>query len=565
MKRMFLYLGGALLSAALLRAADPDPRAAADYLAAVRQFADQALAQGRDVYGRATPLFVDGLNADTGEPVKWKWADGRGWVLSNLANQQGFFRLLDGLTRLTGDPRYKQAALEAWRYAFGHLRFGTEQNGGLLAWGGHLAYNATDDTFAGNPDGTGRIHELKCFFPHYDLMWEADAQATTTLIENFWSGHVIDWATLDFNRHGSPTPRGRLWAHDYRGGEVFFWGKGLTFHNAGSDFYFAAGMLTKLSGAPEPLAWAKRLSHRYVETRDPRTGLEGYQFSQSASAWCDDVGKVRGDRAQYQYGDDFPGHRVVEGTLFPCYDDLPQIEPQVARLLLGEALGDAGRGFLREAADELAAWGRAAYRPRDNAFLPMLTDGTSMEGYVCKKDGYFGPKGRVLQAGHPGADHLWVYALGYRLTGDAYLWEMARNITRGNRWGDPGASPRKAPRLSLPRTADDPRLLFALLELHRASGQSAFLAEAGRIGRNILHRRIRNGWFVPDRDRVFCRLANDESQALLHLAARLQGRTGDVPAFTGARPFFHAEYGGSASRVYDTEQIYQTSTARRPN
>ena len=250
-------------------------------------------------------------------------------------------------------------------------------------------------------------------------MWEANPQATRELIENIWNGHVLDWADarLQPARQSRQSAAG-FGRNEYRGGEVFFWGKGLTFHNAGSDFYYAAGMLTRSSpAAPEPLVWAKRLSQRYVETRDPKTGLEGYQFSQCATAWCDDVGKIRGDRAQYQYGDDFKGHRVVEGTLFPCYGDTPQTEPQVGRLLLGEALGEQGRDFTRQAVEELTAWGKSAYRAKDNTFIPMLTDGTSMEGYVCKKDGYFGPKGRVLRAGHPGAEHLWVYALGVSLVG----------------------------------------------------------------------------------------------------------------------------------------------------
>lgn len=545
-----------LTLAAAAGAEDLSPTNAPLFLSAVSKFADQVLAHGRDVYGKPTPLFVDGINVDTLEPVKWKWADGKEWVLCNLANQQGWLRTLDGLSRLTGDQRYKNAALEACRYAFDNLRYGTQNNGGLLAWGGHLAYDATDDTLAGNPGGSGRIHELKCFFPHYTLMWEANPAATRELIENTWNSHVLDWATLDFNRHGSPNKRGRLWQNDYRGGDVFFWGKGLTFHNAGSDFYYSAGMLTKLSGDTAPLVWAKRLSHRYVETRDPKTGLEGYQFSQSASAWCDNVGKVLGDRAQYQYGDDFKGHHVVEGTLFPCYGDTPQTEPQAGRLLLGEALGEAGRDFTREAVEELTAWGKAAYRAKDNTFIPMLTDGTSMEGYVCKKDGYFGPKGRVLKAGHPGADHLWVYAMAFRMSGDTYLWEMARNIARGNGWGDIGKTAKATPSLTFPASASDPRLLFALLELHRAGGNASFLAQAEVIGKNILKQRIHEGWFVPSQRHVFCRVSNDESQALLHLAATLMGKPEAIPAFTGARPFFHAEYGKSNGRVYDSDDIY---------
>ena len=526
------------------------------FLSAVRRFGDQVLEYGRDRYGKPTPLFVDGLDVATREPVTWKWAVGRPWVLCNLANQQGLFRTLDGLTALTGDPRYRQAALDALRHAFDHLRYGTEHNGGLLVWGGHLAYNATDDVPAGNPAGAGRIHELKCVFPHYALMWEANPRATREIVENMWSAHVIDWATLDFNRHGDPRPPGRLWDHEFRGGDVFFWGKGLTFHNAGSDFYFAAGMLAHLSGATAPLTWASRLSERYARTRDPRTGLEGFQFSQCATAWCDDVGKVLGDRAQYQYGDDFPGHRVVEGTLFPCYDDLPQVGPQVGRLLLGEVLGERGRDFTRRAVDQLVAWGKAAYRRKDNAMIPMLTDGTSMEGYRCRKDGYFGPRGRVLQAGHPGSQHLWVYALGFRCTRETFLWEMARNIVGGNGWGDIGETPASEPELRIPEDRSDPHLLVALLELHRGSGKPAFLRQAEVIGRRMLADRVQDGWFVPSRRHVHTRLANDESQALLQLAAATVGKPGAVPAFTGAEPFFHAEYGGSTGRVYDTAEIY---------
>jgi hypothetical protein len=99
-------------------------------------------------------------------------------------------------------------------------------------------------------------------------------------------------------------------------------------------------------------------------------------------------------------------------------------------------------------------------------------------------------------------------------------------------------------------------LLLAFLELHRASENLAFLAQAEKIGQNILEQRVRNGWFVPSQRHIYCRLANDESQALLHLAAALIGKPQAVPDFTGAKPFFHAEYGTSTGRVYDLSEIY---------
>ena len=50
----------------------PDPNQSSKYLNAVREFADNVLKYGRDTYGpKHTPLFVDGLNVHTREPVKW--------------------------------------------------------------------------------------------------------------------------------------------------------------------------------------------------------------------------------------------------------------------------------------------------------------------------------------------------------------------------------------------------------------------------------------------------------------------------------------------------------------
>jgi len=105
------------------------------YLEAVREFADNVLKYWRDNYGpKHTPLFVDGVNVNTHEPVKWIAPNGDKWILSNLASQQNLFRTLDGLTKITGDQKYRQAAMEAIEYAFANLR----SPNGLLYWG-HVA------------------------------------------------------------------------------------------------------------------------------------------------------------------------------------------------------------------------------------------------------------------------------------------------------------------------------------------------------------------------------------------------------------------------------------------
>ena len=263
------------------KTSQPAALSSARFLAALRTFADNVLEFGPDRYGpQPTPLFVDGIDVDTHEPVKWKSRNGHEWVLSNFASQQNLLRTLDGLTGLTGESRYRAAATAAARYALVRL-----DRDGLLAWGGHMAYNASDARFEYAED-KGPVHELKSHYPYYEFLWQVNPSQTKTLMENIWRGHVLDWATLDFNRHGENVRPGKLWDHDYTGGPVFFWGRGLTFHNAGSDLYYDAAMLAKLSGDDPPLVRAKRLAHRYIETRNPKTGLSGYQFSQAADAMC---------------------------------------------------------------------------------------------------------------------------------------------------------------------------------------------------------------------------------------------------------------------------------------
>jgi pectate lyase len=518
------------------------------FLSAVQTFADNVLKYGKDTYGpKHTPLFVDGLNIHTHEPVKWK-RDGKVWILSNLASQQNLFRVLDGLTRLTKDVKYHRAAEEAVEYAFANLR----SPNGLLHWGGHIAYNARADQLCMEQYS----HELKSHYPYYELMWRVNPEATRQFIETFWAAHILNWSNLEMNRHGSPKKQfGNPWANEFKAEPVFFWGKGLSFLNTGSDLFYAGAMLSKLSGKAEPLVWSKRLAKRYVETRNPKTGIGGYQFNQSRTATC--APGIRGDRAQYQYGDDFKGHFVVEGTLFPCYGSTPAVRPRICQFLLGETLGDAGREFTRWALEELTAWGRAAYRRKDNTFIPMLTDGTSMEGYVCKKDGYFGPKGRVLRAGRAGPMDFWTYALAYRTTGDEFMWDMARNIARGNNFGDIGSTAKDEPQLAPQTNCSDVAAVLGFLGLYHnhKTGESAYKDMAKRIGDNVLADRFHKGFFVRSKKHPYAKFDVLEPLVLLHLDSALKGNPTALPKVWPGRSYFHCPYDGKG-RTYDNNAIY---------
>src|SRR5882724_9078493 len=123
-----------------------------DTLSIVRQFADNVLLRGRDRFGAApTPLFCDGLNIETMQPVEWR-CDGQSWIVCNPHTQQHLFRTLVGLSNLTGDDCYRAAARDAMLYFFDHYSDST----GLLRWGGHQFV----DLRTGNVVGEQEHHEF---------------------------------------------------------------------------------------------------------------------------------------------------------------------------------------------------------------------------------------------------------------------------------------------------------------------------------------------------------------------------------------------------------------------
>jgi pectate lyase len=534
------------------------------YLDAVREFADNVLKYGRDTYGpKHTPLFVDGLNIHTHEPVKWIAPNGERCIISNLTSQQNLFRTLDALTTITGNPKYKQPAMDAIKYAFENL----QNSNGLLIWGVGTAYDLqTDRKF-------GSRHCLNSKYPYYELMWEVNSSATKQFIEAFWSAHILDWSNLDMNRYEVVSERfENPWRHEYKGGPVFFRSKrsdGMSFMSAGSDLYYAASFLSKLSGEKEPLVWGKRLAHRYVETRNVSTGISGFVYNLRED-----------DHVQAQFGDDFRGHVVNVGTLFPPdpqHDDyvhpVPQItrtftkgfgmqggvyrefRPWICQFLLGEILGDDGKEFTRWALEELTAIGRVAYRKKDNSFIPMFTDGTSLEGYVYTKDGAYGPKGTTLKARRAGSIVFWAYTVGYRLTADEFMWEMVRSIAEGNGFGDIGTLANDEPKLEMETDCSDPYALLGFLELYSKTQNVTFLKMASRLGENILAEQFHRGFFVPTKKHLYTRFDYLEPLVLLKLEAAVRTKPNLTPQVWPSGSYFMYDYRGIKKGV-DVDLIY---------
>ncbi|MHC4631174.1 MAG: ankyrin repeat domain-containing protein [Planctomycetota bacterium] len=560
-----------------IAAESPDSNESTKYLDAVREFADNVLKHGRDTYGpKHTPLFVDGLmiydpnDPNYGKdgvfkPVEWIAPNGDRWILSNLASQQNLFRTLDGLTKITGDHKYKQAAMEAIEYAFENLR----GPNGLLYWGGHQAYDAAAD----KPCGMW-VHEFKGFYPYYKLMWEVNPQVTKQFIEAFWSAHILDWLNLDMNRHASLTEFLEVpWKHAYKGGPVFFESRGFSVFSTGNDLCYATAMLYMLSGGREPLVWGKRLAYRYVETRNRKTGFISPVFSvmRNKGVQVKSNDEVLGKLLPVAYI--FPYQGYANRALWEChfgYDrSTPGIflnslfAPWICQLMFGELLGEEGKEFTQWAMEELTAYGKVAYRSRDNVFIPMCLDGTSLEGYVCKEDGPLGFKGTILEPVTAGSTDFWAYALAYCQTDSEFMWEMARNIALGNNYGDLGVSATEESRLNLQTDRTDPYVIIVFLELYRKTNKQVFLEMARRMGNNVLTHRFHEGFFTPE-GHTFTKLDSIDSLTLLHLHVTLTGnKSVNIPRVWPGTSFFEYPY-RSKDSVDDNQLIYSLKDVSEP-
>jgi pectate lyase len=434
-------------------------------------------------------------------------------------------RLLAGLTSLTGDVQYREAAEAVFRHMFDTL---SDANG-LFYWGGHVALDLESGELVTAKSGP---HELKCYYPFYELMWEVDTAGTRRYIEAFWNAHIYDWSVLDFSRHGKyDRPLGALWDHAYKGGPIFFVGRGLTFINCGSDLYYAAGLLHHFTGDPRPLAWARQLNQRFLETRNPATGMGGYQFTlrylPGARFWT--------DRAIHQFSGQLAGHFVAEGAIsHPRQIRVIAGHAGLCRMALAEALGEAGREFRRSAIEDLIAYGKWAYEPEENVFHATHTDGTRLTGMVFEEEGYYGAKGSQWSPVKAGGLMLRAYATAYRLSEDraerAFLWQMTRDIARGLDLGHIGDMGGDRGALNESTGCADHDALHALLELHEATGHPSYRELARQIAANILAARFQDGFFVRD---GVAYVDDPAPLALLRLAAVMRGEREQVR--TGSR------------------------------
>jgi pectate lyase len=490
-------------------------------------YGENILKFDRDVYGISpSPMMIDGINIYTKQPAVYMYGGNKS-VLSNFASQQNTLRTLVALTNMTGDNRYKNRAMEAVDYMLSNITDanGTPYMGGHTWWDSFGEKTANSKTYA---------LELKSFFPYYDIWYETDAEAASRTVGAMWDSKMRDWSILLFSRHGgyNKTPTA-VWDNGFSDPDPWYKPASgdLPFFMSGIDLVLAAVKDAQYADNEKAGVWAKRLLGIYAKAADETTGLIPDIFLLSG-------GSSITDRGLDQFGMDYP--QATEGNIQGTYNVTAASMPDMT------ALYDAGlidaemfnwlvnneRGCLQYQYD--AATHKNKY---------ILADGTDLTGYTLKKDGYFGNTGTVLQAAEVGRNLLFTSVSLYMKTDEQGFWDFARDVAGYFGLGDIGTAPGVGVQVNLATKSVTMGNIFAMCDLYEATGCADYLKLAKAISNNsmILYKR---GFFmtVPERayinnwgyNKVYVNFNDKDAWAILRIEAAMQGKSGQIPAFTNS-------------------------------
>lgn len=532
-------------------------------LNSVKEFYSNVLRDGKSKTN-PTPLFADGINILTNNPVEWIFPNGEKVKISNFANQQNFLRTLVSLTEVTGDQKYKITAINTSKYFMDN--FISENK--LFYWGGHRFLNL--DTLATvGPQNKNQVHELKNLFPYYEFLYQINPEATKNYVIAFWNAHVEDWDTLDMGRHGNYNkkfnpnifkehlPKNIV---NPRKLPVLPETKGLTFINAGSDLIYSAYILNSLSPDKDMLMWGKTVFTQYQLARNPKTGAPVYQFtSPKRREWPPkndkDTNSKFGDRAFRQFGAEFGDIAKEASALFKGNPKTIVVDNSLVLYDIYSKTKDPD--ILNNAVDNLKNYYKIALNQENGSLKPVWNDGTDLTNYTLIRDGYYGKKGSILKSESIKSEEYAIPLIRwYSITKDQDLWNTARIILNKNfDLGDIGTFDGKNILLNMGTTNSSPYSIFLMIDLYKTTNNDKYIELARIVGNNLVTTKFKNGYFVSEPNLLNAKIDSIEAFALVSLDAVLKGKDKNIPQYISHGGYIHGEHIEGES-VYDKNVIY---------
>ena len=234
------------------------------YLHYARACLDTLISEGTDHYGTVhSPMFASLLDLerhripeDIPPPVPGQRAGDRAVRGGNLFHDVMILQACDLVTRLTGDPKYEQAATA-------YLTFFLEncpQRTGLFPWGEHAHWH-----FFREAPGHD-VHEFLGGVPtaFWDRIWALNPKALRGEADGLVN-HVVNLDTFDFDRHAgihNPLPFPRPQGMGF-----------LDFPRHGGFYLVVWTTAYAKTGEARYLEWSHGIIDHTFRSRDPKSGL----------------------------------------------------------------------------------------------------------------------------------------------------------------------------------------------------------------------------------------------------------------------------------------------------
>lgn len=529
------------------------------YIKLLKKYGDHILEIASKECGKGV-IFANGMNLETKKLAYWKFENGDEVCISNLALQQNLLRVLVGISRIVCTEKYELKAKQTIQYYYDNF----QHSGGLIQWGGHRFVDYERLNVVGIRDKKGAVHELKECFPFYDLMFEVNQKSTGNFVRGFWNAHLLKWPSLEINRHGYyEIKESLLWANKFDSPQPFREASGLSFMNAGNDLIYAAGSLYKHTKENGALIWMMRMVRQYVKARNPETQLGAYQYNRArklAETFLDeDTHSCFGDRAYRQLGEDFQ-EDALEGKIILTEQALSiYYHGAVIWSKLGKSIGPLGKELIEHARTGLKAFAKYAYKEEDNEFIPLLTNGTSLDGYVLKKNGYYGIKGEGLKRIKADERFLYSYVVVYCETLDKDLWKIVRQIGIGVGLGDFGEEPGQNVHIKLDINESSKEGALAAVELFKRFGNQEYLDLAIRIVDNMIETQYVEGFFINSKNSKYADFDSACPLVLLEICAIIQNTPGIIPEYMTGAAYIHGRYQQEDGTVlpFTTKELFR--------
>lgn len=472
--------------------ASPFPR-----LEALLNHANTALTYGMNIEGSKYPnILVDGIDVTSMEPVIWNKFTDNQYYQSNLYGQSNFLKMLDGLTMITGDEKYRKVAHDQIKFRFDTP--GLVDDNGLFYAGGHTVLDVK----------TGKVgtlyHETKDYSLPLELYWDADPEGTIRFVTAYWNAHVYDVSKLEFNRHGIYNKEMRdIWNMEYTNPSPFFRTTYISFTCTGNDMMEMAWFLTEKTGDPKYAVWAERMLDKYIAIGNPRTGLTGGQYGILSNPedrfimnfkGADFVTKSGVDFKTLDYGDS----EILGETDAISANSLKTTVGYGAQVMIPIYVKTGNEKIYNYVKGNMLGVARYIYDGERHRYLtPMLNDGTDLNDGVNKlvapRGGYYLSEGSSYAESEAPDELNLKCAIDFCAVmkpEDAAekeeIWAMARTWAKNRGMGDIGTAMGENVNVNLKTSSTNPSNTLAAVALYKYTGHQAYYDLAVRMADNIV-------------------------------------------------------------------------------